>query len=58
MSNYRFRTEITSSVLSSVQEILSPNLDNSATVLWSIVRIDGFDNGRLVILKFCSIRRV
>ena len=58
MSNHRFRTKVTSCVLSSVQEILSPNLDHSATVFWSIVRIDCFHNCRLIILEFCSIRRV
>lgn len=58
MSNHGFRPKVTSCVLSSVQEILSPNLDHSTSVLWSIVRIDSFDNSGLVILEFCSIRRV
>ena len=58
MGKRRFRSEVATGFVSAVDEILTPYLNDCTTILWSVMRVDGFHYRRLVVLELYTVWRV
>ena len=55
---HRFRAEIAPQILVVVQEVVSPDLHDSSTVLRPVPRVDGPDACVIIVTERLTVRRV